>query len=79
MTQDACSFGQRDGKDCGSYPTCKKQGAAGTTTNNNRGQGKRIFLLTFYRHELWWQFFFICVWDLLKDLWVVGKSHMCCF
>uniref|UniRef100_A0A336MYM1 CSON003108 protein n=2 Tax=Culicoides sonorensis TaxID=179676 RepID=A0A336MYM1_CULSO len=39
MSQDACSFGQRDGKDCGSYPTCKKQGAAGTSNTNNRGQG----------------------------------------
>lgn len=49
MSQDACNFGQRDGKDCGSYPTCKKQGAAGTT--NNRGQGmmnKLYFFILFY-------------------------------
>lgn len=28
MTQDSCSYGQRDGKDCGSYPTCKRNADA---------------------------------------------------
>lgn len=45
MSQDSCSFGQRDGKDCGTYPTCKKQGAA---TTNNRGQGKMTLYFLYY-------------------------------
>ncbi|XP_055370967.1 loricrin [Condylostylus longicornis] len=28
MAQDSCNLGQRDGKECGSYPTCKNTGAA---------------------------------------------------
>lgn len=46
MSQDACNLGQRDGKDCGTYPTCKKQAGAGST-NTNRGQGKIRFLWFF--------------------------------
>ncbi|CAD7090829.1 unnamed protein product [Hermetia illucens] len=29
MAHESCSFGQRDGKECGSYPTCRKGGAGG--------------------------------------------------
>lgn len=34
IVTDSCGYGQRDGKECGSYPTCKKSGAA------QPGQGK---------------------------------------
>jgi hypothetical protein len=33
MTQDSCSYGQRDGKECGRYPTCKKSGSVSPTDN----------------------------------------------
>ncbi|XP_062140394.1 RNA-binding protein FUS isoform X2 [Drosophila sulfurigaster albostrigata] len=28
ITSDSCSYNQRDGKDCGSYPTCKRKSGA---------------------------------------------------
>lgn len=31
MTADSCSYSQRDGKDCGSYPTCMKNTNGGST------------------------------------------------
>lgn len=32
MAQDSCSYNQRENKDCGRYPTCRKTGAAGAAT-----------------------------------------------
>uniref|UniRef100_A0A1L8DQJ5 Putative glycine rich salivary protein n=1 Tax=Nyssomyia neivai TaxID=330878 RepID=A0A1L8DQJ5_9DIPT len=32
MASDSCSYGQRENKDCGRYPTCRKSGAAGGST-----------------------------------------------
>jgi len=31
MAYDSCSYSQRDGKDCGNYPTCKKSGNVGSS------------------------------------------------
>jgi hypothetical protein len=36
MTQDSCNYGQRDGKECGRFPTCKKGGGAPPTDNGKR-------------------------------------------
>ncbi|XP_059617624.1 loricrin isoform X1 [Phlebotomus argentipes] len=32
MAVDSCSYGQRENKECGRYPTCRKSGAAGSST-----------------------------------------------
>lgn len=31
MAHDSCSYSQRENKDCGRYPTCRKSGAAGSS------------------------------------------------
>ena len=41
MAHESCAYGQRDGKDCGRYPTCKKSGDSsankpGKYIKNNR-------------------------------------------
>lgn len=33
IAQDSCSWSQQEGKDCGSYPTCKRN----ANTNNSPG------------------------------------------
>ncbi|XP_016994955.2 uncharacterized protein Mnr isoform X3 [Drosophila takahashii] len=33
ITSDSCSYNQRDGKDCGQYPTCKRR--SGSTASNS--------------------------------------------
>lgn len=33
MSHDSCNFGQRDGKECGSFPTCQKNGNGGPSGN----------------------------------------------
>lgn len=33
MSHDSCNFGQRDGKECGSFPTCQKNGNSGPSGN----------------------------------------------
>ena len=38
MAIDACSYNQRDGKECGRYPTCKKNTDAAAA---NSGPGKK--------------------------------------
>lgn len=37
IAQDSCSYHQQDGKECGTYPTCKKSGST------NSSPGKRDF------------------------------------
>lgn len=49
MSQDSCSYGQRDGKDCGSYPTCKKQ-PGGANVNK---QGEKL-LFSLILACIWW-------------------------
>ncbi|XP_043867022.1 uncharacterized protein LOC6586273 isoform X4 [Drosophila mojavensis] len=34
ITSDSCSYNQRDGKDCGSYPTCKRKSGSSTNQAN---------------------------------------------
>lgn len=34
MAVESCSYSQRDGKDCGSYPTCKKSSSTGSSPGN---------------------------------------------
>ncbi|XP_020818646.1 pro-resilin isoform X2 [Drosophila serrata] len=39
ITSDSCSYNQRDGKDCGSYPTCKRRsGGGGGSVNSSPNQ-----------------------------------------
>ncbi|XP_050744900.1 uncharacterized protein LOC108027550 isoform X2 [Drosophila biarmipes] len=35
ITSDSCSYNQRDGKDCGNYPTCKRRSGAGSSSASN--------------------------------------------
>ncbi|XP_039153792.1 protein pygopus isoform X2 [Drosophila simulans] len=35
ITSDSCSYNQRDGKDCGNYPTCKRRSGGGSTASNS--------------------------------------------
>ncbi|XP_030379853.1 uncharacterized protein LOC115628047 isoform X2 [Scaptodrosophila lebanonensis] len=35
ITSDSCSYNQRDGKDCGNYPTCKRKSGAGGSTQTS--------------------------------------------
>ncbi|XP_017021598.1 pro-resilin isoform X2 [Drosophila kikkawai] len=34
ITSDSCSYNQRDGKDCGSYPTCKRRSGGGSVNSS---------------------------------------------
>ncbi|XP_034484231.1 RNA-binding protein FUS isoform X2 [Drosophila innubila] len=34
ITSDSCSYNQRDGKDCGNYPTCKRKSGSNTNQAN---------------------------------------------
>ncbi|XP_064556069.1 uncharacterized protein Mnr isoform X2 [Drosophila montana] len=34
ITSDSCSYNQRDGKDCGNYPTCKRKSGSSTNQAN---------------------------------------------
>jgi len=48
MVQDSCSYTQRDGKDCGSYPTCMKNTNGGNTgsdvsASHSNGQSSHDF------------------------------------
>lgn len=43
MVEDSCSYSQRENKDCGRYPTCKKTGAAGAAS-----PGRRIIKFLIY-------------------------------
>ncbi|KAH8266359.1 hypothetical protein KR038_001570, partial [Drosophila bunnanda] len=38
ITSDSCSYNQRDGKDCGSYPTCKRRSGGGGSVNSSPNQ-----------------------------------------
>lgn len=53
MAHDSCSYNERENKDCGRYPTCKKSGAAGSSPgrtinliSQNNTEGKRVFTYT---------------------------------
>ncbi|XP_017088153.1 RNA-binding protein FUS isoform X3 [Drosophila bipectinata] len=35
ITSDSCSYNQRDGKDCGSYPTCKRKTGSTNSSPNS--------------------------------------------
>ncbi|XP_052850302.1 protein FAM98B isoform X3 [Drosophila gunungcola] len=35
ITSDSCSYNQRDGKDCGNYPTCKRRSGGGSSASNS--------------------------------------------
>ncbi|XP_036676817.3 pro-resilin isoform X3 [Drosophila suzukii] len=35
ITSDSCSYNQRDGKDCGNYPTCKRRSGGGSSSASN--------------------------------------------
>ncbi|XP_060661683.1 uncharacterized protein LOC132795160 isoform X5 [Drosophila nasuta] len=36
ITSDSCSYNQRDGKDCGSYPTCKRKSGGSSSGNTHQ-------------------------------------------
>lgn len=40
MSFDTCSYSQREGKDCGGYPTCKRN-----TNGGGQSPGKHCFIL----------------------------------
>lgn len=48
ITQDSCSWGQQDGKECGNFPTCKKS----STMNGNSSPGKQHFNITLSMRNL---------------------------
>lgn len=35
ISTDSCSYSQRDGKDCGTYPTCKKKIGGSSTSSSS--------------------------------------------
>lgn len=40
MMQDSCSYTQRDGKDCGNYPTCVRNPHASSGSSGKWGTSK---------------------------------------
>ncbi|XP_002133851.3 pro-resilin isoform X4 [Drosophila pseudoobscura] len=36
ITSDSCSYNQRDGKDCGNYPTCKRRTGSTSSSGSNQ-------------------------------------------
>lgn len=46
MSHDSCNFSQRDGKDCGSYPTCQKNGNSAPSGNGGvKPSGNKVSLI----------------------------------
>lgn len=62
LTSDSCSYNQRDGKDCGSYPTCKKKVGGGVSTSSSSSS-------VYPSGDYFWKLFLVIYIIYLKKFW----------
>lgn len=70
ITSDSCSYNQRDGKDCGNYPTCKRKSGSSSNQANPSSSSSSVNPSGIY---------FICFASFVFILYFFGILFVCLF